>query len=197
MGQDEKKVVAGYDPLQEDELLRELDAIPLEGDPVDQIAQGSETAKAQSGKPGDQTKGPSSSLTEAQREGWRRHLEAHHVPFRKDCLQCVMSGGLGLQHRRSKCPNMYALSFDLAGPFEELGKDERGGKYKYALVAGLRVPCEALPPEKKGRKSRKGETTAEHSPEPVEAPATARAPRVQNYRQKEASVRRSRMRPTL
>ena len=175
VGQDDKRVVAGCDPLQEGELLRELDAIPLEGDPVEQIAQGFETAKAQSGKPGDQEKGPSSSLTKAQREGWRRHLEAHHIPFRKDCLQCVMSGGLGLQHRRSKCPNMYALSFDLAGPFKELGKDERGGKYKYALVAGLRVPCEALPPEKKGRRSSKGETTKEHSPEPVEAPTTARA----------------------
>ncbi|CAE7546554.1 TY1B-A, partial [Symbiodinium necroappetens] len=53
--------------------------------------------------------------------------------------------GLGLQHRRVKCPTMYALAFDLAGPFKELGRDDRGGKYKYVLVAGLRVPDAALP----------------------------------------------------
>ena len=59
-----------------------------------------------------------------------------------------MSGALGLQHRRVKCPTMYALAFDLAGPFKELGRDDRGGKYKYVLVAGLRVPEAALPSPK-------------------------------------------------
>ena len=84
-------------------------------------------------------------LSPKERERWKRHIAAHHLPFRKDCLQCVMSGALGLQHRRVKCPNMYALSFDLTGPFKEKGIDDRGGGYKYALVAGLRVPEVALP----------------------------------------------------
>ena len=86
-------------------------------------------------------------LSAKERERWRRHIAAHHLPFRKDCLQCVMSGALGLQHRRVKCPHMYALSFDLTGPFQEKGIDDRGGGYKYALVAGLRVPEVALPSE--------------------------------------------------
>ncbi|CAE7359300.1 RE1 [Symbiodinium sp. CCMP2592] len=84
-------------------------------------------------------------LSDKERDRWRRHIEAHHLPFRKDCLQCIMSGALGLQHRRIKCPNMYALSYDLTGPFQEKGVDENGGCYKYALVAGLRVPDIALP----------------------------------------------------
>ena len=88
---------------------------------------------------------PRGHLTPKEREKWKRHIAAHHLPFRKDCLQCVMSGALGLQHRRVKCPNMYALSFDLTGPFQEKGLDDRGGGYKYALVAGLRVPDIALP----------------------------------------------------
>ncbi|CAE7644534.1 GIP, partial [Symbiodinium necroappetens] len=92
--------------------------------------------------------GAASRMTEAERERWRRHIAAHHIPFRKDCIQCVMSGALGLQHRRVKCPTMYALAFDLAGPFKELGRDDRGGKYKYVLVAGLRVPEAALPSPK-------------------------------------------------
>eukprot|EP00439_Symbiodinium_sp_Y106_P005521 s9192_g1.t1 len=88
---------------------------------------------------------PRGHLTPKEREKWKRHIAAHHLPFGKDCLQCVMSGALGLQHRRVKCPNMYALSFDLTGPFQEKGLDDRGGGYKYALVAGLRVPDIALP----------------------------------------------------
>ncbi|OLP94794.1 hypothetical protein AK812_SmicGene23144 [Symbiodinium microadriaticum] len=84
-------------------------------------------------------------LSDKEKEKWKRHIDAHHIPFRRDCLQCVMSGSLGLQHRRVKCPSMYSLAFDLTGPFVERGKDDRGGCYKYALVAGLRVPDIALP----------------------------------------------------
>ncbi|CAE7242289.1 GIP, partial [Symbiodinium microadriaticum] len=87
----------------------------------------------------------SKTIAEKDKERWRRHLAAHHVPYRKDCLKCVTAGALGLQHRRVKCPSMYALAFDLAGPFKERGKDEKGGGYKYVLVAGLRVPDIALP----------------------------------------------------
>ena len=90
-------------------------------------------------------KGAAARMTEAERERWRKHIASHHIPC---SLQCVMSGGAGLQHRRVKCPTMYALAFDLAGPFKELGRDDRGGKYKYVLVAGLRVPEAALPSPK-------------------------------------------------
>ena len=148
------------------ELIRELNEIPLDGEGGRNPGRKEEFPErnpALSPKPTEAKGAQSSALTEEQREGWRRHLQAHHVPFRKDCLQCVMSGALGLQHRRVKCPNMYALSFDLAGPFKELGKDDRGGKYRYALVAGLRVPCEALPPEPKGRKGKPKEDPKDRS----------------------------------
>ena len=83
--------------------------------------------------------GAAARMTDAERERWRKHIAAHHIPFRKDCLQCVMSGSLGLQHRRVKCPTMYALAFDLAGPFKELGKDDRGGKIQ--VCACSRSSC--------------------------------------------------------
>ena len=112
--------------------MKELDQIPLTEEEVRQkVPEAKVKAKGE--------------LSAKDRESWRRHLAAHHVPYRKDCLQCVMSGSLGLQHRRVKCPGMYTLAFDLTGPFKELGEDDRGGRYKYALVAGLRVPAEALP----------------------------------------------------
>ena len=91
------------------------------------------------------TKPHSKAIGDREREKWRRHIAAHHIPFRKDCLKCVMAGALGLQHRRVSCPSMYSLAFDLTGPFKELGKDDKGGRYKYALVAGLRIPDIALP----------------------------------------------------
>ncbi|CAE7795583.1 GIP, partial [Symbiodinium sp. CCMP2456] len=92
---------------------------------------------------------PVPKLSDKDREMWKRHLASHHIPFRKDCLQCVMSGSLGVQHRRVKCPQMFALAFDMTGPFKELGRDDRGSGYKYALVAGLRIPEEALPPRQR------------------------------------------------
>ena len=95
--------------------------------------------------PHEDTRPVSKPISDKDRERWRRHIAAHHIPFRKDCLKCVMAGALGLQHRRVKCPSMYALAFDLAGPFKERGKDDKGGGYKYVLVAGLRVPDIALP----------------------------------------------------
>ncbi|CAE7756656.1 RE1 [Symbiodinium sp. CCMP2456] len=95
-------------------------------------------------------------LSDKEHEKWKRHVASHHIPFRKDCLQCVMAGALGVQHRRVKCPQMFALAFDMMGPFKEQGRDDRGSGYKYALVAGLRVPECALPPqdEKPGRGSK-------------------------------------------
>ena len=66
-------------------------------------------------------KRPGGKRQEAERERWRRHIAAHHARFRKDCLQCVTSGALGLQHRRVKRFSMYALAFDLTGPFKEPG----------------------------------------------------------------------------
>ncbi|CAE7531161.1 RE1 [Symbiodinium sp. CCMP2592] len=154
------------------EVMREFAAGPLVGE-EGKVSDSKEAAR----EPAKPEEIPT--LTPQQREGWKRHLEAHHIPFRRDCLQCVMSGALGLQHRRIKCPNMYALSFDLAGPFKELGRNERGGKYKYALVAGLRVPAVALPPEPPKRGSKKDPPQAPAGPsEDQSSPKADQAPLV-------------------
>ena len=135
--------------------------------------------------------GAASRMTEAERDRWRKHIAAHHIPFRKDCLQCVMSGSLGLQHRRVKCPTMYALAFDLAGPFKELGRDDRGGKYKYVLVAGLRVPDAALP----SPRHHKGGTASE--PHASEAQAEAsKVPEQDDDAASEVSWLRDQLEPT-
>ncbi|CAE7673266.1 KIN12C, partial [Symbiodinium necroappetens] len=160
------------------ELLRESDEVPVpppraEEECLDQCVDSSAGACVQASssatgaKEGTKAKKGSvaARMTEAERERWRKHIAAHHIPFRKDCIQCVMSGSLGLQHRRVKCPTMYALAFDLAGPFKELGRDDRGGKYKYVLVAGLRVPDAALPSPRHD----KGAPASE--PQPPEAQA--------------------------
>ena len=144
--------------------------------PDDSLEQQPEERKEQpsggDAHPRDPCHGPKGSMSEKEREKWRRHIAAHHLPFRRDCLQCVMSGALGLQHRRVKCPSMYALSFDLTGPFVEKGVDERGGGYRYALVAGLRVPEIALPPEvSEGRAKGRAATSGEAQPGQVEASA--------------------------
>ena len=47
---------------------------------------------------------------------------------------------LGLQHRKVKFKDSFALSYDLAGPFKEIGKTPEGTGFKYLLVAGFRVP---------------------------------------------------------
>ncbi|CAE7245904.1 GIP [Symbiodinium sp. CCMP2456] len=109
-------------------------------------------------------------LSDKERQRWRRHIAAHHIPFRKDCLQCVMSGALGVQHRRVKCPQMFALAFDLAGPFKEKGRDDKGSGYKYALVAGLRVPELALP-LREGREVTKHHRNTPVKPLPTPLPA--------------------------
>ncbi|OLP79397.1 Gag-Pol polyprotein [Symbiodinium microadriaticum] len=130
--------------VEEPQLLGAVDEDEAKGDsgPSGDVPPGSSGAAKD---PKVKGKRASDRMTEAEREKWRKHIASHHIPFRKDCLQCVMSGGLGLQHRRVKRPTMYALAFDLAGPFKELGRDDRGGKYKCVLVAGLRVPDAALP----------------------------------------------------
>ena len=46
-------------------------------------------------------------------QGWRLHVQRDHVPFRKDCEQCVMSLGTGRPHRRTKQKSAYVLSVDV------------------------------------------------------------------------------------
>ena len=97
-------------------------------------------------------KGPRLSPSEV--EKWRTHLQNGHVPYRRDCKQCVEGAGLGTFHRRVKHPRSFALSVDLFGPVPvaESGRDEScvTGKnvLRYGLVGAFRVPRSFVqPPE--------------------------------------------------
>ena len=85
-------------------------------------------------------------LSAAELEAWRKHVQNGHVPYRRDCKQCVEGAGLGPFHRRVKYPRSFALSVDLFGPvpLKEAGRDEScvTGKnvLRYGLVGAFRVP---------------------------------------------------------
>ena len=76
-------------------------------------------------------------------EGFKKHIQNHHVPFRRDCRQCMEAMGQSEPHRRSKLDGAaYCLSLDLAGPFP-LGRDEgfnKRTKAKYILVGTVAIP---------------------------------------------------------
>ena len=76
-------------------------------------------------------------------EGFKKHIQNHHVPFRRDCRQCLETMGQSEPHRRTKLDGAaYCLSIDLAGPFP-LGRDEgfnKRTKAKYLLVGTVAIP---------------------------------------------------------
>ena len=56
-------------------------------------------------------------MTGGQREVWRKHLEADHIPYRAHCSVCVEAQATGRPHRRRARHSGFALAVDLAGPF--------------------------------------------------------------------------------
>ena len=83
-------------------------------------------------------------MTGSQREVWRRHLEADHIPYRADCSVCVEAQATGRPHRRKARHSGFALAVDLAGPFRHPGRDIHHKDYKYLMVAAYRVPKACL-----------------------------------------------------
>ncbi|CAE7257247.1 RE1, partial [Symbiodinium sp. CCMP2592] len=73
-------------------------------------------------------------------QGWRLHIQRDHVPFRKDCEQCVMTLGTGRPHRRVHQKSCYVLSVDVGGPLRFPSKDAHGSGYKYFLAASYTKP---------------------------------------------------------
>ena len=73
-------------------------------------------------------------------QGWRLHVERDHVPYRKDCEQCVMSLGTGRPHRRTKQKSAYVLSVDVGGPLRAVSRDAHGYGYRYFLAAAYTKP---------------------------------------------------------
>eukprot|EP00439_Symbiodinium_sp_Y106_P012350 s3536_g1.t2 len=88
--------------------------------------------------PGDDT--GALKLSSKERAMWRRHLESGHLPYRQDCLACTMGAGLGIQHRRVRFKDSFSMSWDITGPFREIGKTGKHSGFRYLFVAGVRVP---------------------------------------------------------
>ncbi|CAE7269327.1 unnamed protein product [Symbiodinium sp. CCMP2592] len=99
-------------------------------------------------------------LSASEVEKWRVHLSNGHVPYRRDCRQCIEGAGLSHIHRRVKYPRSFSLSVDLFGPvpLPEAGRDEgciTGKSFlRYGLVGAFRVPRSLIktPPDKDGIK---------------------------------------------
>ena len=81
-------------------------------------------------------------MTQAAKDGWKKHLVNGHVPYRRDCRFCVEGAGLGVFHHKVRHPKSFALSVDLFGPVPpaEAGRDESCVTGKCALRYGL-VGC--------------------------------------------------------
>ena len=73
-------------------------------------------------------------------QGWKLHILRDHVPFRRDCEQCVMMMGTGRPRRRIKQKSCYVLSVDVGGPLRAVSKDAHGSGYKYFLAASYTKP---------------------------------------------------------
>ena len=73
-------------------------------------------------------------------QGWKLHILRDHVPFRRDCEQCVMMMGTGRPHRRVKQKSCYVLSVDVGGPLRATSKDAHGSGYKYFLAVSYSRP---------------------------------------------------------
>ena len=95
---------------------------------------------------------------------WKRHVDANHLPYRKDCVTCVMSKGTGRRHARVHHPDSFVLTSDLGGPIrpglDSTSKGTIGKGIKYLLVAKYVFPKEYLkaysgnePPEDQGMPS--------------------------------------------
>ena len=82
-------------------------------------------------------------------QSWKLHIARDHVPYRRDCEQCVMMLGTGRPHRRTKQKSAYVLSVDVGGPMRVKSKDAHGSGYKYFLAAAYTKPRfeDTEPPE--------------------------------------------------
>ena len=73
-------------------------------------------------------------------EAWKLHLRNDHVPYRRDCLECVMARGTGKRHVKVKNKSAYALSMDVMGPFRIKGEDAYGKGYRFAMIFTYTFP---------------------------------------------------------
>ena len=70
---------------------------------------------------------------------WNQHVEAGHVPFRRDCRICQEAAAKGRPHRKVQHPLCGTLSVDTTGPFK-VGIDydvKTKFRMKYMLVGAF------------------------------------------------------------
>ena len=74
-------------------------------------------------------------------EEWKRHIKQEHVPYRRDCRDCVEAMGFSSPHRRSRnASSAFVMAVDIMGPFEQ-GRDLGLNQWcKYVMVATIPVP---------------------------------------------------------
>ena len=83
----------------------------------------------------------------------KRHEDNDHIPFRKGCPVCISAQGRQRSHWRAAVGQVYAASFDIAGPFVSgqcfdpvsSGRD-RGRGYRYFLACAFTIPLSPKPP---------------------------------------------------
>ena len=101
-------------------------------------------------------------------EQWKKHVDASHLPYRRDCATCVMAKGTGRRHGRVSHPDSYVLTSDLSGPLkaglDSAVKGTPSCNIRYLLVAKYFFPKDFVraysgkePPSNEGM---------EHSPLP-------------------------------
>ena len=69
---------------------------------------------------------------------WQAHVEADHVPYRRDCEVCLQAASRGRAHLKQDHAAFYALSSDICGPFSP-GADV-GKVKKYFVVYTIKIP---------------------------------------------------------
>ena len=66
---------------------------------------------------------------------WSQHVQAGHVPFRRDCRICQESSAKSHPHKRVAHPQAGTLSIDVAGPYQEAY--EGAQKRRYMLIGAF------------------------------------------------------------
>ena len=89
---------------------------------------------------------------------WQAHVEADHVPYRKDCEVCLQAASRGRAHYKQESSAFYALSSDISGPFAP-GQDV-SGKRKNFVVFTIRAPVGRDFPWQAGAKGASGSPIA-------------------------------------
>lgn len=121
---------------------------------------------------------------------WEEHFRMNHIPYRKDCIQCLEAMGRDRPRRRVQSPESYCMSLDLTGPFQE-GQDQETNGCKYLMVAAVTIPIEEGQPLPEGLRNmnfkKKIATAHEGDQVEIEGPVEEEGEAI-NFEEEEESV---------